>query len=107
MTLNLNLSPELMLDLGLLQLGLEEDLQGHDVLGLLLTGQVYIAELALAYQSINQSINKKVINLVNFDYLTQWPTDIKILQSPAVTRAALWVAGAVGLLKINEIIGIN
>ncbi len=67
--LDLDLAPELMLDLRLLQLRLEEDLQRHDVLGLLLPGQVNVAELALAER----------------------PADVKVLELPAVAHAALRV----------------
>ena len=42
--LNLDLPPELVLDAALLQLRLEQHLQGHDVLGPLLPRQVHVAE---------------------------------------------------------------
>lgn len=58
--LNLNLSPQLMFYLSLLKLGLEEHLEGHYVLGLLLASKVHAPELALA----------------------QRPPDVKVFQRP-------------------------
>lgn len=58
MRLDLNLSPQLVLHVRLLQLVLEQHLQRHDVLAALLTRQVDVAELAaaqrLAYVKVAQ-----------------------------------------------------
>ena len=65
--LNFNLSPELVLNLRLLQLRLEEDLQCHDVLAPFLPGQVNVPKLPF----------------------TERPANVEILQSPPVVRTAL------------------
>lgn len=44
--LDLNLAPQLVLHVTLLQLRLEQHLERHDVLALLLARQVHVAELA-------------------------------------------------------------
>ena len=48
MRLDLDLSSELVLHLGLDQLGLEEDFQGNNVFALLLSCQIHISEFPLA-----------------------------------------------------------
>ena len=65
--LDFNFSPELVLNLRLLQLRLEEDLQCHDVLAPFLPGQVHVPELPF----------------------TERPSDVEILQRPPVVRPAL------------------
>jgi len=74
MRLDLDLSPQLMLHLGLLQLRLEQDLERHDVLGRALPGEVHVPELALAERS----------------------TDVEILEFPPVSRAAFREGGGGG-----------
>mmetsp|Transcript_19211 Transcript_19211/g.42037 ORF Transcript_19211/g.42037 Transcript_19211/m.42037 type:complete len:275 (-) Transcript_19211:155-979(-) len=57
--LDLNLATQLMLDVTLLQLGLEKNLESHDVLALLLTSEVNVAELPpsqrLAYVKVHEA----------------------------------------------------
>jgi len=74
MRLDLDLSPQLMLHLGFLQLRLEQDLERHDVLGRALPGEVHVSELALAERS----------------------TDVEILEFPPVSRAAFREGGGGG-----------
>ena len=64
MRLNLNLPPELVLEVALLQLGLEQHFQGHNKFGFLLSRQIYITKFALA----------------------QWPANLKIFKSPPVRK---------------------
>ena len=56
MTLDLNLATQLVLDSGLLQLALEENLEGDDVFAPLLTRQVNVAKLALAKRTPNLKV---------------------------------------------------
>ena len=54
--------PELMFNLGLLQLGLEENLQGDDVFARLLSRQVHVSKLSFAQRTTNIEISQLPFN---------------------------------------------
>jgi len=66
--LDFNFSPQLVLHLSLLELGLEEDLQGHNVLTGLLPGEVDVTKFTLSQRT----------------------TDVEVLQFPAVLFVPSW-----------------
>ena len=58
MTLNLNFSSELVLNLGFLELRLKQHFQRHDELGPLLTGQVDVAKFAFTERPANFEVTQ-------------------------------------------------
>jgi len=79
MTLNLDFTAELMLHVSFLQLGLEQDLDGDNVLGALFTRHVHISKLAFA----------------------QWSSDLEVTQLPTILLVTLWEIRMNFFLKKN------
>ena len=65
-----------MLHFGLLELGLEQDFESDDELGLLLPGQIHIAKFALAEGPANVKVGQAPSAPMNGEYKKMYQTTI-------------------------------